>query len=96
MAASLRRVDFTKRAATEYLRGLLYIAAEDLSAATLVQGRIEHALALIPRQPSIGRPGIVRGTREFPVGKTSYTIVYRVRGRAIQVLRVLHQRRRYP
>ena len=96
MAASRRRVDFTKRAATEYLEGLLYIATQDLSAATLVQDRIEVALTLLPQQPHIGRPGIVPGTREFPVRKTSYTIVYRVRARAIQVLRVLHQRRRYP
>lgn len=96
MAVSRRRVDFTKRAATEYLKGLLFIAAEDLSAANLLQDRIEEVLALLPRRPHIGRPGIVAGTREFPVSKTSYTIVYRVRARAIQVLRVLHQRRRYP
>ena len=96
MAASRRRVDFTKRAATEYLKGLLYIAAEDLTAANLLQDRIEEVLTLLPRRPHIGRPGLVPGTREFPVSKTSYTIVYRVRARAIQVLRVLHQRRRYP
>jgi toxin ParE1/3/4 len=96
MAASRRRVDFTRRAATEYLKGLLYIAAEDRSAAVLVQARIEEVLILLPQQPHIGRPGIVPGTRELPVSRTSYTIVYRVRARAIQVLRVLHQRRRYP
>lgn len=96
MAVSRRPVEFTKRAATEYLKGLLYIAAEDLTAANLLQDRIEEVLTLLPRRPHIGRPGLVPGTREFPVSKTSYTIVYRVRARAIQVLRVLHQRRRYP
>ena len=96
MLARRLRVDFTQRAAREYLRGLLYVAADDLSAATLIQDRIEGALALISRRPHIARPGVLRGTREFPIGKTSYTIVYRVRGSAIQVLRVLHQRRRYP
>jgi toxin ParE1/3/4 len=96
MLARRLRVDFTQRAAREYLKGLLYVAADDLSAATLIQDRIESALALIPRQPRIGRPGLVRGTREFPIGKTSYTIVYRVRANTIQILRVLHQRRRYP
>lgn len=96
MAGSPRRVDFTRRAAREYLEGLLHIAAENVFAAALVQDRIEEALTLLQRHARIGRVGMVRGTREFPVAGTSYTIVYRVRTRAIQVLRVLHQRRSYP
>ena len=96
MPARRLRVDFTRRAAREYLKGLLHIAADDFWAATLVQDRIEDALALIPKRPHVGRPGAVPGTREFPIGRTSYTIVYRIRSDAIQVLRILHQRRRYP
>jgi plasmid stabilization system protein ParE len=96
MAESPRRVDFTRRAAREYLEGLLHIAAENVFAAVLVQERIEAALALLQRHARIGRLGMVRGTREFPVTRTSYTIVYRVRRATIEVLRVLHQRRRYP
>jgi toxin ParE1/3/4 len=96
MPESLRRVDFTRRAAREYLDGLLHIAAENVFAAALVQERIEEALTLLQGHARIGRLGMVRGTREFPVTRTSYTIVYRVRARTIEVLRILHQRRHYP
>jgi plasmid stabilization system protein ParE len=96
MPPKKRRVELTRRAANEYLAGLRYLASEDLNAAFLVQRRVEAALERLSRYPSIARPGMVVGTRELPVGRTSYTLVYRVRLRSIQVLRVLHQRRKYP
>lgn len=96
MPVAKRRVEFTRRAATEYLSGLHFIASDNPDAGRLVQDRIDATLALLGSRPLIGRTGRIRGTREFPVQRTPYTLVYRVRPGEVQILRVLHQRRRYP
>jgi toxin ParE1/3/4 len=47
--------------------------------------------------PLLGRAGQVEGTREFSVVALPYLIVYSLAaGRDIDVLTVLHTRRRYP
>jgi len=73
-----------------------YIAADDAAAARLVVKRVLDAVALLPAQPGLGRPGRVPGTRELVVLKTRYVVPYRVRGDAIELLRVFHRSRRLP
>ena len=73
-----------------------YIAQDDPKAAQLVVQRILDSIAMLPEQPGIGRPGRVPGTRELIVLKTRYIVPYRVVGKTIQVLRVLHGARRWP
>jgi plasmid stabilization system protein ParE len=73
-----------------------YIAAEDAAAARLVVKRVFDAVALLPGQPGLGRPGRVPGTRELVVHKTRYIVPYRVRGQVIEILRVFHTSRRLP
>jgi toxin ParE1/3/4 len=73
-----------------------YIAEDDAGAARLVVKRVLDAVALLPEQPGIGRPGRVPGTRELVVLKTRYIVPYRVRGEVIEVLRVFHTSRRLP
>jgi addiction module RelE/StbE family toxin len=54
-----------------------------------------HAAATgLVRFPERGRPGRVAGTRELIVAP--YVIAYRVRPKAVQILRVLHGARRWP
>jgi plasmid stabilization system protein ParE len=73
-----------------------YIAAEDATAARLVVKRVLDAVAQLERQPGLGRPGRVPGTRELVVGHTRYIVPYRVRGEAVEILRVFHTSRRLP
>lgn len=73
-----------------------YIAAEDATAARLVVKRVLDAVAQLERQPGLGRPGRVPGTRELVVGPTRYIVPYRVRGEAVEILRVFHTSRRLP
>jgi toxin ParE1/3/4 len=54
------------------------------------------AAAGLARFPESGRPGRVPGTRELLVGRTPWPVVYRWRAGAIEVLRVLHGRQRWP
>jgi toxin ParE1/3/4 len=44
----------------------------------------------------MGRPGRVPGTREFVIARTPYVVPYRVRGDAIEILRVYHGARLWP
>ena len=73
-----------------------YIAADNAAAARLVAKRVLEAVAHLPEQPGLGRPGRVPGTRELVVLKTRYIVPYRVRGDVIEVLRVFHTSRRLP
>ena len=73
-----------------------YIAADDAAAALLVVKRVLEAVATLAQQPGLGRPGRVPGTRELIVAKTRYIVPYRVRGQAVEILRVFHSSRRLP
>lgn len=44
----------------------------------------------------MGRAGRVAGTRELVVADTPYIIPYRVRGDAVEILRVFHAARKWP
>lgn len=73
-----------------------FIAADDPAAARLVVERVLAAVAMLPEQPAMGRPGRVPGTRELVVLRTRYVVPYRVRGETIEILRVFHTSRRPP
>jgi plasmid stabilization system protein ParE len=74
----------------------IFIAADDPAAARLVVERVLAAVAMLPEQPAMGRPGRVPGTRELVVLRTRYVVPYRVRGETIEILRVFHTSRRPP
>jgi toxin ParE1/3/4 len=82
------------------LRGLFdawsFIALEDIKTADQVESRIRDSAAMLATHSFIGRAGRVAGTRELPVSRTPFTLIYRVRRNRVQILRVLHQRRRFP
>jgi toxin ParE1/3/4 len=65
------------------------------SAIRLVSRLRERAesLASLPKQ---GRPGRVDGTRELVVAGTDYLILYRLRDDAVELLRVVHTRQKWP
>jgi toxin ParE1/3/4 len=46
--------------------------------------------------PGIGRPGRVTGTKELILKNYPYTIPYRVNGDFIEILRIFHQRKKWP
>ncbi len=73
-----------------------YIAVDDATAARLVVKRVLDAVAQLERQPGLGRPGRVPGTRELIVSHTRYIVPYRVRRETVEILRVFHTSRRLP
>lgn len=73
-----------------------YIANDDSAAARIVVERVLNAVAMLAQQPDMGRPGRVPGTRELVVPRTRYIVPYRVRGDAVEILRMFHTSRRLP
>ena len=64
-------------------------------AAEALARRINDGVERVCHFPEIGRPGRITGTRELIV-HPNYIVVYQITGTAIDVLRLLHARQRYP
>jgi toxin ParE1/3/4 len=73
-----------------------YIAEDNPAAATRVVQGIFRAVNLLKKNPAMGRAGRVVGTRELVVAGTPYIVPYRIRGDAVEVLRVFHSARKWP
>jgi toxin ParE1/3/4 len=91
------RIQWTEAAAGDLESIAAWIGPEDSDAAArqvlLVVDAVEE---LLPVHPAIGRAGRMTGTRELVVPKTPFIVAYRVRGDAVQVLRVLHEAMEWP
>lgn len=73
-----------------------FVAADDPEAAVQVVLRIQAAVEQLNNFPLLGRGGRVEGTRELVIANTPFIVVYRVKGRTAEILRVLHSSRQYP
>jgi addiction module RelE/StbE family toxin len=57
---------------------------------------IEAAAKNLGRFPDMGRLGEVPGTRELVIPRLPYFVVYRVNGDTVQILRVMHDKQKWP
>ena len=74
-----------------------YIGQDSPAAAPrVVLELLDQVESVLARNPAIGRPGRVLGTREFVIAGLPYILAYRVRGTDLEILRVLHASRRGP
>lgn len=74
-----------------------YIGQDNPAAAVrVVLELLDQTETTLARNPAIGRPGRVLGTREFVIAGLPYIIAYRVREKNLEILRVLHTSRRWP
>ncbi|MEQ1882642.1 MAG: type II toxin-antitoxin system RelE/ParE family toxin [Burkholderiales bacterium] len=89
-------LEWTALTLDELLTGIEIIAEDNPAAALRVYERIDHAVELLASEPNIGRLGRVVLTRELPVSRTPFTLVYRETRNSLQVVHCLHQRRKYP
>ncbi|MBO6724683.1 MAG: type II toxin-antitoxin system RelE/ParE family toxin [Rhizobiaceae bacterium] len=86
---------WTGRAKDDLREIVSYIAADNLPAARKMMARIERLAAYLQRQPFMGRPGVIPGTREA-IPHPSYRIVYEVSEEAVIILAVVHTARQWP
>ena len=73
-----------------------YLAETDGDAAIALVFKIQAATQQLAEFPMMGRVGRVDGTRELVITNTPYIVIYRVRGNAVEILRLLHTSKRYP
>ncbi len=72
-----------------------YIAERNVGAARWLQEDIEACAERVPDHPFMYRRGRVPGTRGAVV-HPNYILVYQVGRNAIEIVNVMHSRRRYP
>jgi len=90
------RVRWLRRALANLDAEAEYIAEDNPAAAGRVVLNILRVVALLKKNPALGRAGRVAGTRELVVPGTPYIVPYRVRGEAVEILRVFHAARKWP
>jgi addiction module RelE/StbE family toxin len=73
-----------------------YIAKERPASARRVAAEILEQVESLVTNPLRGRVGRIEGTRELIIGRYPYMVPYRVHGKEIQLLGVLHERRNWP
>jgi len=73
-----------------------YIEADSPQAAITVDDRIRQQIEELMKFPKIGRPGRIDGTRELIIQRTPYIAAYRIAGKTIRILRVLHAAQMWP
>ena len=74
----------------------IHIAQDNPQAAVALGKHVLGMVDALAEYPAIGRPGHVPGTRELIVTGTPYLIPYRVKGKAVEILRIFHGSRRWP
>jgi plasmid stabilization system protein ParE len=95
VAAGPRRLEWSASARGDLLAIDAWYAQFGEAAAERVIHSIVAAANGLSQYPFSGPNGIRPGTRHKIAGPYPYTIVYRVGGSSVRVIRVLHQRRAY-
>ena len=73
-----------------------YIARDNPKAAVEQGDRIEKQISQLIEQPKMGRAGRKQGTRELVISRTSLIVIYRIKGKRIELVRVLHGAQQWP
>jgi toxin ParE1/3/4 len=90
------RLVWTAPALGDLASARAYIGRDNPPAADRQVEHVLSAVAVLLRLPEAGRPGRRAGTRELVVSRTPYIVAYRIRANAIEILRVMHARQRWP
>jgi addiction module RelE/StbE family toxin len=84
-----------ERARRDVKAAIEYIAEHNVPAADRMLLAIESFAERLPDHPYMCRPGRISGTREAVV-HPNYILIYRVMGDAVEVVRLVHSRQKYP
>jgi toxin ParE1/3/4 len=90
------RLEWTFAAIRDLKAAGEFITLHNPDSACRMAERVNEATGYLLDYPHMGRPGRVVSTKELVVSGTPLIVIYRVRGRAVQILRVLHHSRQWP
>jgi toxin ParE1/3/4 len=83
-------IKWRELASDDLLSIVEYIAQENPVAAYEVDAEIYRQIDILDTQPSIGRDGRIRGTKELVFVGLPYIAPYRIIGKDVEILRVYH------
>lgn len=89
-------IRWSPEALADFTAIIQYIQADNSSAALRVARAIYQAIAQLKIFPNSDRIGRVDGTRELPLSRLPFVVVYRVKDNAVEIARLLHGARRWP
>ena len=87
---------WSPEAADDLVRIVQRIRQENPSVAERIATFIYQRVAALESFPHLGKPGRMEGTRELPLPPLPFVVVYRLRGEAVEIARVLHGAQRWP
>jgi toxin ParE1/3/4 len=90
------QIAWTRRATLNLYHVREFIRQENPTAAAKVGERLENAATSLARFPLYGRAGKVPGTRELVIAGLPYVLIYQVTGDTVTILRVLHDKQKWP
>lgn len=70
-----------------------FLAKEYPAIAPRIEDEFRRIFALAAEFPRLGRPGPRPGTRELPVRRYPYIVIFRAAGEHIDILRIFHTAR---
>lgn len=94
--AAARRVEWSPRALRDLLAIFRTTAADNPTAATEQSEHVIERAEALARHPRLGKASPWRGRRVLVLTRYPYSIYYRVGKLGARVLRIVHQRRRFP
>lgn len=83
-------------AARNRFEQLDYIAQDNPAAAIRLDEQIEGQAGMLADDPLMGRIGRVKGTRELVISHSPFILVYRIRRKRLEILRLLHGAQQWP
>ncbi len=89
-------VRYTQQALADLDEARAYAALDRPDMAQAIGRRIHEAISGLAQHPDRGRPGRVVGTRELVVAGTPFVAAYRVTGKHVDVLTIMHGAQRWP
>lgn len=87
---------YTRQALIDLEQARAFVALDSPGAAKALAARIRDAIDGLRQFPDRGRAGRVPGTRELVVPRTPFVVPYRVVGREVEVLGIMHGKRAWP
>jgi toxin ParE1/3/4 len=90
------RVRWLRQALRNLDQEAAYLARDNPDIAAEFVIHLRDSASALAHHPQLGRPGRVVGTRELVVTRFPYILPYRVRGDAVEILRVFHTARKWP
>ena len=73
-----------------------YIFRENPQAAHKAYEEIQTCIEMLSDFPYAGRPGRIYNTRELILTELTYTVIYRIHQKSVQILRLLHGAQQWP